>query len=251
MRYLLLAFTLSVLPCCTNACAPGVPILGYHAIGDSPDGYFTSEKAFAAQLDALKSAGYQTATLHQLLDKKLPPRPIILTFDDGNESCYSRALPALRARGMVATFFVVASYLGDSEATRKIEDQGTPVEKRYLLWPEVQALAAAGMEIGSHSMSHKRLSTLSEAEAEADAKGSRLLLESRLHQPIDLFAYPYNSQRRYLLGAIERAGYRAAVAGNHGLGGTFELQRMSVVGDLPPDELLRRVAALAPGGEKR
>src|SRR5260221_7203097 len=73
---------------CSHACGPGVPILMYHSVSDLPDPYALSEKDFAAHLDYLKEAGFNTVSLHEVLEHsergaKLPSNPIVLTFDDG------------------------------------------------------------------------------------------------------------------------------------------------------------------------
>ena len=219
---------------CSGACGPNVPILMYHSVTDHPSDKFTiSEALFTEHLDYLKSSGFNTVTLHELLEHEehkapLPPNPIVLTFDDGFQDNYSRVLPLLKARGQKATFFIVTRFCAHEEAHRRVENPGTPHEKRFMLWREVRAMQAAGMEIGSHSLFHKRMTTLSDAEIREDLRLSRAELEKELSTPIEFFAYPFNSERRDVRRLVEHAGYRAAVSGAHSLGDKYELARIGI-----------------------
>ncbi len=90
------------------ACRPDVPILTWHSVGPAGDEYTVGEAAFAAQLDALRNAGFHAVTFHEWLEHQdrgapLPDKPVLFTFDDGYQDALTAALPALRARGMRAT----------------------------------------------------------------------------------------------------------------------------------------------------
>jgi len=227
---------------CACAQRPQVPILAHHSISRNGDGFAIAPERFAAELDALAGSGCRTVSFHEWLDgKPLPPRPVILTFDDGYEDAYTTALPELRARGMVGTFFVVAGWIGADALHRVVREEGG-VSRRYLVWPEVEALSAAGMEIGSHGEHHRRLSNLPEHEAREEAVESRRKLESRLHRPVEVFAYPYGSSRQELHAVLREAGYRAAVSGSvHGGADRYELFRRGVYAATPIEEMLREI----------
>jgi peptidoglycan/xylan/chitin deacetylase (PgdA/CDA1 family) len=233
---------LLVLACaCTER--PPVPILTHHSISRSRDSFAVAPEKFAAELDALQRSGCRTMAFHDWLEgKPLPPHAVILTFDDGYEDAYSTALPELRARGMVATFFVVPRWIGPDAAHRVVRaEDGTA--SRHLIWPEVEAMSAAGMEIGSHGEQHLRLPQLTEEEARQEALQSRLELEAHLHRPIEVFAYPFNASRRHLRSILRDAGYRAAVSGSvHGGADRYELFRRGVYAETTVDEVLREVA---------
>ena len=212
---------------------PDIPILTYHSISDATDAFTIAEPAFASALDALRSHGFQTVTFHEWLAHAdqaaaLPAHPLILTFDDGYQDAYTAALPALRARDMRAAFFLVTSLIGADEAHRVVRDEAG-IRRRYLIWPEVRALAAAGMEIGSHGASHRRLADLTKEEARDEMVRSKEQLESALGRPVEIFAYPYNSVRRWMEPLARDAGYRAAAAGTeHGSADRFALRRIGV-----------------------
>ena len=111
---------------------------------------------------------------------------------------------------------------------------------RYLVWSEVSALSAAGMEIGSHGERHLRLSALSGRELREEVVLSRMAIEAHLHRPVEVFAYPFNSSRARLRSAVRDAGYRAAVSGPaHGSADRFELFRSGVYARTTVEEVLR------------
>jgi peptidoglycan/xylan/chitin deacetylase (PgdA/CDA1 family) len=228
---------------CACAQRPQVPILVHHSISLKGDGFAIAPGRFAAELDALAGSGCRTVSFHEWLEgKPLPPRPVILTFDDGYEDAYTTALPELRARGMVGTFFVVTGWIG-ADAVHRVVREEAGVTRRYLVWPEVEALSAAGMEIGSHGEQHRPLSHIPEAEAREEAVESRRKLESRLHRPVEVFAYPFGASRQELKAVLREAGYRAAVSGSvHGGADRYELFRKVVYTATPVEEVLRAAA---------
>ncbi len=247
MRTTRCSLLLVALVLCAAACRgrPDVPILGFHAVVDSPGRLDVTPTQFVAQLDALVAAGFHSVPLSALLDHAdratpLPERPIVLTFDDGTADAIRVVLPALRARGMVATFFVVSSWIGDDEAHRSLHPAGADESSHPVLtWPEVRALHAAGMEIGSHSRTHPRLPELDDKALLEELRGSRRELEAGLGAPIDLFAYPYNSVRARIEPVVIAAGYRAAVAGqDHGGRSRTALYRIGVYRETSPQELV-------------
>jgi len=200
---------------------PELPILNYHSVGDAADDYTVPVAAFEEQLDWLASHGFHTVSLNDLVESRqrqapLPDKAIILTFDDGKADALGIVLPALRRRGMRATFFVITDFVGRAG---------------YLSWDGVRALADAGMEIGSHTATHPRLPDLPDARAQYELVESRLTLLSELHRPVEALAYPYNSVRARIEKAARAAGYRVAVAGvEHGSADLLSLRRIPVNG---------------------
>lgn len=226
---------------CRGAFSPGLPILMYHSIGGADGEYTVSERDFVEQLDWLKAAGYTTVTLKQVLDSddgkgRLPKQPIAITFDDGYQDNYQRAFQLLRERGQVATFFLVSELVGSDAAHRHADG-----DLRYLVWSEVREMAAAGMEIGSHSLTHRRLPDLPAEEIRREARQSREELEAKLGTKVEVFAYPFNSERRYVRRIVEEAGYRAAVSGLRSRNDRFELPRIAVPRGMTADGLRRRL----------
>ena len=164
-----------------------VPILEYHRIvpvaeaGNALPGLVVPPETFAAQLDALQSAGWHTITMAMLANDLLaqvkpPARTFVITLDDGWDDGYNYALPILAQRGFVATYFVIAG---------RIDNPG------FLTSAHVQALVAAGDEIGDHTMDHASLSGQPAAKLtyEIDAAAARIAQVTG-YWPESL-AYPY------------------------------------------------------------
>ena len=185
-----------------------VPIIEYHRIvptaeaGNSLPGLVASPTAFSAQLDALKAAGWHTITMATLANdldahKTPPARTFVITLDDGWDDGYTYALPILERHGFVATFFVIGS---------RIDRQG------FLTSDHLQALVAAGDEIGDHTMDHVSLSQKSGATLtyEIDAAAARIAQVTG-YWPESL-AYPYGGvNARAEAGVAACQGLRIAV----------------------------------------
>jgi peptidoglycan/xylan/chitin deacetylase (PgdA/CDA1 family) len=218
------------------ACGRGVPILMYHSIGSDSDPLTVSPDELDAQLDFLQSTGFNTVSLEQVVGAldggKLPRNPVVLTFDDGYVDAATQVLPRLVQRGQTATFFIVSSFCAQDPASRV-----TRWNRQFLTWSEVRGLRDAGMEIGSHSVSHLRLSPLSQDDLHAQVSDSRAAIERYLGTPVEFFAYPYNDQSRWVRRAVEKAGYRGAVVGERGNGDSFTLQRLTMHRGISPADL--------------
>ncbi len=226
-----LCLVLLVLGCARGR--PEVPILNYHSVGAVADDYTVPAAAFEQQLDWLARKGFRTVSLHDLMESRrtrtpVPESAVILTFDDGKSDALQVVLPALRKRGMHATFFIITGLVG---------------QPGYLSWDGVRELAAAGMEIGSHTATHPRLADLPDPRVDDELRGSRLRLEEELRRPVEALAYPYNSVRRRIARAAGAAGYRVAVAGyRHGSADLFQLRRVPVNGRTSMDQFIDGLA---------
>ena len=115
-----------------------------------------------------------------------------LTFDDGNHSDIAVALPALRDRGLTASFFVVAG---------RLEEPGS------LSAADVATLARAGMTIGTHGMRHRPWRSLDEAGYGEELDEARTILAAAAGTPIEEAACPFGAYDRRTLGALKKRGY--------------------------------------------
>jgi peptidoglycan/xylan/chitin deacetylase (PgdA/CDA1 family) len=187
-----------------------VPILLYHHIGFSLQGeavYFVSPEAFDQQMNLLYQWGYKTISV-QLLVKALtegtalPPKPIVLTFDDGSETTYTTAMPIMQRYGFTGVSYIVRNYVGIP---------------RYMSADQIRELYGAGWEIGSHGLGHIDL-TSQPRKHEAEVIESRRRLETLLGVPVLSFAYPFGIYDDDSLIYIRDAGYIAAMGlGNEAL----------------------------------
>ena len=203
-----------------------VPILLYHHIGFSlkdESVYYVSPERFDQQLNLLYQWGYKTISIELLVrainqGAQLPPKPILLTFDDGSETIYTTALPIMQRYGFTGVSYIVYNYVGITN---------------YMNPDQLRALHAAGWEIGSHSLSHKDL-TLRPDRQEDEIVQSRRQLESLLGVPVLSFAYPFGAYNSDSLHYVHFADYIAAMGlGNESLQGNknlFYLSRQAVKG---------------------
>jgi len=213
----------------------GTPILMYHAVaprrrGSRLNHWRLREEDLARQLELLARRGMEGVALRDLVGRPAAPeKRAVLTFDDGYAGVLERALPLLRARGFSATVFVVSGKLGGENDW----DGETPGD-RLLTAAGVRALAAEGIEIGSHGATHRALPPLSDAELDDEVRGSKAALEAVLGAPVVSFCYPYGAFDDRVVEAVRAAGYRAATVIRGGispdLSDPFRLERIAVRG---------------------
>jgi peptidoglycan/xylan/chitin deacetylase (PgdA/CDA1 family) len=137
------------------------------------------------------------------------PHPVAITFDDGYRDFHQHAWPVLGELGLAAALFVVAGRVGRSnDWDRRF---GEP-ERQLLDWPHLRELAAAGIEIGSHSLTHPDLRRLADRDLDEELGASRKRLEDGLGRAVPFLAYPHGLHDRRVRTAARRAGYHAAFA---------------------------------------
>lgn len=188
-------------------------MIGYHAIGEGQDDLSVSVGQFRQQLDWLLEHRFRVLTVRQWWQmsqagKAVPPRSVILSFDDGFRSVSDCAAPLLAERGMPASVFLILDYIGRSNAY----DQPFlhRPESPLLDWPAIERLQRAGWDFQSHTRRHLPVSGLPEAILAEEVAGSRQRLSSRLGASVDFFCYPYGAFDAAALQAVRQAGYAAA-----------------------------------------
>ncbi|WP_229052990.1 polysaccharide deacetylase family protein [Aeromicrobium sp. Leaf350] len=202
----------------------GLTMLGWHRIGDAPDGLTTSFDDLRRHLDAIEGWGATVLPLLEAVrrraDGTLPSRSVVLTFDDGYASVVEKAWPELRERGLPATLYAVSGYL---EAGRRFpwDHEHAPDADltRLVTASELQDAAADGLDIGSHTVTHRWLPGLRPADAAEEVHRSRVELEDLLQQPVLSFSYPMGGVTPEIRAEAERAGYLAAVTTERGRNG--------------------------------
>jgi len=191
-----------------------IPILLYHKLGRPPRGarvagHYVSPDLFRRHLSYLKRAGYESVSLPSLArrDARFPSRPVAITFDDGYRCVYEHALAVLQEAGFRATIFMVANAIGGLNAW---EQASGDVCEPMLSLAQMREMSAAGIEFGSHTLSHPHLTALPLAEAAREVTESRAALEEALGAPCLSFAYPYGDWDPRVRGLVAEAGYVAA-----------------------------------------
>ncbi|MET8567206.1 polysaccharide deacetylase family protein [Streptomyces sp. NPDC004783] len=196
-----------------------VPVFLYHAVMDDPPDWIAEftvgPKEFAAHLDAVVDSGRTPVTISAVADHfagraPLPPRPVVLTFDDGFADLPGPTAEALADRGLPAT-----AYLTTGAVTPGGRSLLPPAPMMTL--DRAAGLEAAGMEVGSHTVTHAQLDTLRAEDLAYELRTSKAVLEDALGHPVRHLAYPhgYNSPRVRAMSA--RAGYETATAVRHAL----------------------------------
>ncbi len=208
---------------------PGIPVLMYHSIGAeiSPGrhAYFrtaTTPGTFLRHMKTLRRRGVRTLTLSQaafeLANPSLAPAgpAVALTFDDAYLDFRTAAWPVLESLGMSATVFVSTAYMG----------RDFPAGPRCMATADVLALARAGVEIGSHTVTHPQLVDVPRLRLWAELGQSHATLSGIVGHPVTSFSYPYRfpseraSFRRQLEAALVECGYRQGVTTTIGIADT-------------------------------
>lgn len=206
-------------------------IICYHGVGPTggriDPGYLrVRPEAFLQQLELLDDAGFGFATVSELVDAGFPPGLAALTFDDGMDDNHDIVLPTLAERSIRATVYVATGLIGEPNPWL-----GSESAARMMNAAELRELAAAGFEIGAHTVTHPDLSTLGYAECLREVAGSRETLEGILGVRVRTFAYPYCRYGDAAVAAVRDAGFTSAVTcQGRGGSGALELERSFVSG---------------------
>lgn len=187
----------------------GIPVICYHSIQKEPatkSPIVISDKLFESHLKTIKDLGYKTLTLSQFgeyinTDKPLPNDVVLLTFDDGYENNYSIAYPLLKKYGMNATMFLILDKL----------DKETYMSKEAAI-----ELSKGGIDIQSHTYTHRELGTLSYEDQLKELANSKSDLEKLTGKTITSIAYPVGSFNDDTKKAATETGYKYGFTINRG-----------------------------------
>jgi peptidoglycan/xylan/chitin deacetylase (PgdA/CDA1 family) len=223
-----------------------VPVLMYHVIAPPPPGapfpgLYVPKAEFAAQMNALSTAGWQAVTLDQLKaywTKGVPlpgsGKPIVLTFDNGYHSQYADALPVLQKLHWVAD--------------ENIQLQGLPPSQGGLTASEVKGLVQAGWELDTQGISHADLVTLTSSELSYQVANARHILQRRYGVQVNWFCYPSGHYDATVIAAVKAAGFvgsTTVVPGWAGPGSDpYRLPRLEVLSGTTPSALLDQIASV-------
>lgn len=207
-----------------------VPILMYHMVDEvlvrKQESLNVTPKAFERQMSFLKRHHYKVLPLETLVDlikenKSIPPKTVVLTFDDGYKNNYTHAFPILKKYNLPATIFIIVNEVGRSQNDR-------------LSWEELRQMQDSGLiKFGSHSIGAEPLININdEEELKRQIFDSKKMLEAKLGQKVALFSYPEGFFTSKIAWLVKDAGYKAAVAtipcGNFPNDDLFALKRIRV-----------------------
>ncbi len=218
-----------------------VPILMYHRIvdparaGDSLPGLVVPPALFAAQMRVLHAAGWRTITAAELgasLQHGLAValRTFVVTIDDGWRDGYTSAMPVLETFGYRATYYVIGGRIGN---------------RQFLGGSELQALAAAGMEIGDHTFDHRALPSLSRVGRRFQITAGADRIAQAVGQAPVTFCYPDGRFTTDVEAQVAQAGFGLALTTQPGTGESwstrYALPRLRVTPGTSPAGLLARM----------
>jgi len=187
-------------------------------------GLSVSIKALERQLHFLKKNHYNVLPLEDLADliknkKKIPPRTIALTFDDGYRNNYTNAFPIIKKYNLPVAIFVI------------VEEIGRPDR---LSWDEIKVMQDSGIvTFASHAVGPEPLINIkSEEELKRQIFDSKKILEEKLKCAVRMFSYPEGRFNSHIRQLVIDAGYKLAVTTNPGKGylndDIFALKRLRV-----------------------
>jgi peptidoglycan/xylan/chitin deacetylase (PgdA/CDA1 family) len=195
-------------------------VLMYHKVNDLPENPLTMPvSVFDDQMAQVRELGYVVVDLeavldHYVRDRPLPPKAVLITFDDGYHDNLDNAATVLKKYGYPAVLFVPIGYLDDRQPLpheERLAAQG--ILNRTIDWDEMVDLERAGIRIESHGISHRPLADLELDEAAREIALSKLRLEERLGRPVRAFSYVKGSEAHYKavhLSLVRQAGYDVA-----------------------------------------
>ena len=184
------------------------PVLMYHRIDDQSQvtKLSVSPESFARHMKFLDDWGYRVLQLNELAQyvqsgTPVPPRSVVITFDDGFDSVFTEAFPVLRQHAVPATVFVITDRVG---------------EPGYLTWEQIQEMSEHGITIGSHTRQHAFLTSLDEVALRDELAESKRVLQAQVDASIEWVSYPLGNYDIRVQQAARAAGYVGAVATNPG-----------------------------------
>jgi len=222
-----------------------VPILMYHYISAPPPGadkyridLSVTPDNFERQLSYLKANGFKTVSLadvyaHLSEGKPLPPKPVVLTFDDGYLDAYTEAFPLLQKYGMQGTFFVSTDLINYKNP-------------EHITWKMAREMADAGMSIESHARTHRDLRARSTAFLVWELLGPVEQITYYAGKKPRFFAYPSGRYDEGVVKMLREVSTLAAVTTEFGaiqsLGNAMEWPRVRVRNATTLDQFAALVA---------
>jgi peptidoglycan/xylan/chitin deacetylase (PgdA/CDA1 family) len=210
-------------------------ILCYHGVGPTstsldPGFLRVRPDVFRAQLELLLGAGFEFLTVAELADRSAgaepPPGLAALSFDDGMDDNHAVVLPLLIELGLTATVYVTTGLIGKPNPWMAPGAGARMMDER-----ELRELAAAGFEIGAHSVTHPDLSQRDYESCLREMTESRRALERIVDARVQTFAYPFCRYGPAAIAAVRSAGFTAAVTcQGRGSWDRYELKRSLITG---------------------
>ena len=202
---------------------PKILVLNYHQVDNKHTSLAVPVDDFDAQMKFLVDSGCVTITPDELYaglngEIELPPRPVLITFDDGYIDNYVNAFPILKKYGLHATIFIIPAFTGQYPG--------------YMTWDQLKEMEAGGITIQSHTLTHPKLEELPDDEIRNELLNSKNVLEENLGHPIEFVAYPTGTYNLHIAGIAQELGYKGAFTIKYGIvdrgSNLFALERVPI-----------------------
>lgn len=190
-----------------------IPILTYHNFTkDEGSSYSINIIEFEKQMNYLATHNYSVISLSELLkglrNGQLPPKPVVITIDDGFKSTFTLAYPVLKKYNFPATLFIYTDFIEKNSNS--------------LTWGEIKEMTENNLEIGSHTLSHCNLLQYKEnenyenylARIKKEIFLSKEILESKIGGKVKFFAYPYGVYSPTIKNLVIQADYEGILNAN-------------------------------------
>jgi peptidoglycan/xylan/chitin deacetylase (PgdA/CDA1 family) len=184
------------------------PILLYHGIDSQKHQHVWEDEkghewtinaeTFRRHLEIVHDAGYDIILLRDLFKLKVFRKPLIITFDDGQETDYTNALPILQEFGYRAEFFV---------------NSGTIGKKNYMSINQLKEMKNAGMSIQSHGHTHSFLTMLGDNMLIQELAESKRIISDIILDDVEFLSYPGGRFDDRTESFVRRAGYKGSLTG--------------------------------------
>jgi len=176
-------------------------------------------------MDYLAANNYSVISLSELLARlrssQLPPKPIVITIDDGYKSTFTLAYPVLKKYNFPATLFIYTNFIEKNNGS--------------LTWKEIREMTKNNIEIGSHTLSHCNLLKYKKnenyetylARIRKEIFLSKEILEDKIEDKVKFFAYPYGTYSPTIKDLVIQAGYEGIVNANS-MNNTLDIDSFSL-----------------------
>ena len=193
-----------------------LPILCYHNVAIAPEkarfkSLYVSPDRFERQLWSLRRLGLRGVSMGEGMTRLRDGTArgcVALTFDDGYADTLATAAPLMQQYGVRATCYIVAGALG---TYNRWDAEFLGERKPLMSRAQLDQWLALGMEVGSHSLSHRSLPELPQDAAFCEIAESRATLHTMLGVAVEHFAYPFGYFTAATVELVRRAGYSSAV----------------------------------------
>lgn len=206
-------------PTKVSSARPRVSILMYHQVGRfepmlAHRANYCDAGRFKRQMRLLASGGFSVIGLEEALaglraERPIPPRSVVLTFDDAYAGFVDYALPVLREHRFPAVIYAISRWVG--KRMRWADPSPGRPEPWLMSAAQLRSVQEQGIVVGSHGAGHRKLGELSVDEQRRELVESKRVLEDLLGRPVDHLCYPFGSFDRQTIPVAAETGYRSAM----------------------------------------